>query len=151
MPMQFQRINQATDQIKQKIISYCIKSKPYDFCHLPSRITSIIKIKEYIEFLFKICEVYLGTVAGQIKLFVAVKRDNQNAEIEFIFGDHFGFLENFKKFRFFFCSLHPEIRTFRAQITRKHKLKHFMNFLSKKDRNMQIILDNQEIVVLWNT
>lgn len=149
--MQFQRINQATDEIREKFISYCIKSKPYDFCHLPSRATSIIKIKEYIEFLFKICEVYLGTINGEIKLFVAVKRDNQNLEIEFIFGNHFGFLENFKKFRLFFSDSHPEIRTFRAQITRKHKLKYFMNFLSKKDPNIRIILDNQEIVVLWNT
>ena len=149
--MQFQRINQATDKITDKFISYCLKSKPYDFCNLPSRVISIIKIKEYIKFLFQICEVYLGTINGEIKLFVAVKRDNQNLEIEFIFGDHFGFLENFKKFRFFYHELHPEIRTFRAQITRKHKLKHFMNFLSKKDPNIQIILDKQEIVVLWNT
>jgi len=149
--MQFQRINQATDKITDKFISYCLKSKPYDFCHLPSRTASIIKIKEYIEFLFQICEVYLGMIDDQIKLFVAVRRDNQNLEIEFIFGDHFGFLENFKKFRLFFSDSYPEIRTFRAQITRKYKLKHFMNFLSKKDPNIQIILDNQEIVVLWNT
>lgn len=149
--MQFQRINKPNPDIQKMFVEFCLMSKPYDFCHMPSRILSLNKIKEYMMFLFDTCEIYLGTLDRQIKLFVAVCKNNQNVAIEFIFGTPFGFMKNLKQFRKFYSNVNKEIRTFSAQIKRKHKLKSFLKFIEAKDSEMKIFLDKQEIAVLWNT
>ncbi len=149
--MQFQRIKQPTKQIEDMFLSYCLISKPYDFCHMPSRHMSILKIKEYMRFLFEKFEVYIGIQNQQIKLLVAIATREIEAVVEFIFGSPFGFMDNFACFRSFYQKVNPEIKKFSAHIARKHKLKSFLNFITKKDPQMQIILDKQEIAVLWNS
>lgn len=149
--MQFQRINYPDKQIESMFVSYCLKSKPYDFCNMPSRSMSVFKIKEYMNFLFKMCKIYLGTFQGQIKLFIAISEIKDEANIEFVFGNPFGFMKNLEYFRKFYQDVNPKIQTFSAQIKRKHKLNSFLKFIQTKDQNMQIFLDKQEIVVLWNT
>lgn len=104
-----------------------------------------------MDFLFETCEIYLGTINGQIKLFVAVSKQQDNVDIEFIFGAPFGFMSNLEQFRIFYSFVNQEIRTFSAQIKRKHKLKNFLKFIQAKDPKMKIFLDKQEIAVLWNT
>lgn len=149
--MHFQRIKETDKTIENMFINYCIDSKPYDFCHLPSRSMSIFKIKEYMEFLFNTCEVYLGMIDNQIKIFIAVERKDNATIIQFVFGTPFGFMSNVAMFRRFYKKVNPEIQKFSAQIMRKHKLDSFLKFITKKDPEMQINLDKQEITVLWNT
>jgi hypothetical protein len=132
-------------------IDYCIRSKPYDFCHMPSRQMTIMKIKEYMQFLFETCEVYLGISKSQIKIFIAVSKQGDKVNVEFIFGNPFGFMKNFSHFRDFYKNVNQEIQTFEAQIKRKYKLNTFLKFIQAKDSKMKIILDKQEIAVLWNT
>lgn len=104
-----------------------------------------------MEFLFRTCEVYLGILGSQIKLFVAVSKQGDRVNVEFIFGNPFGFMKNFAHFRDFYKDVNQEIRTFEAQIKRKYKLGAFLKFIQAKDSKMKIVLDKQEIAVLWNT
>lgn len=149
--MHFQRITTPDEKVTAMFINYCVRSKPYDFCHMPSRLLTLAKIKEYQDCLFNTCEVYLGLSDSIVKLFVAVSKQREILDIEFIFGNPFEVVKYFADFRFFYKRLRPEIVTFRAYVERKHNVEKLLKFIQSKDPNASIVLDKQEISVLWNT
>lgn len=149
--MTFQRIKELDALLEQDFINFCLKSKPYDFCCMHSRNMSVHKIKEYMLFLFKECEMYTLKRNDKIQFFVAVSKKDDEAFVEFAFGQPFSVISDFKSFRRFYSEINQKAMKFSGKITRKHKLKSYLKFLKQKDSEIQIILDNQEIAVLWNT
>lgn len=132
------------------IETYCLKSKPYEFCNLASRRLSIFKIKEYISFLFKNCKVYISRDLGEL-FFIAISLEKEIANLEFIFCSQYKLYNYFPTFRSFFMQKNPEVKFFYAEITRKHKTKKLLSFIKKNDKVAIINLDNDKICVLWNT
>jgi hypothetical protein len=77
--MNFTLIKALDESMEKKMISFFLKSKPYDFCCLPSRQLSVIKIKEYIRHLFANSQIYTST-----NFFIALSVENETATIEFL-------------------------------------------------------------------
>jgi hypothetical protein len=144
--MNFTLIKALDESMENKMISFFLKSKPYDFCCLPSRQLSVIKIKEYIRHLFTNSQIYTST-----NFFIALSVENETATIEFLFGSPFQIVGEFKKFRSFFGQINPKVKIYFSEIHRKHKRQNLIRMIQKRDSEAKIILDNQKICVLWNT
>ena len=148
--MYFKPIKIPNSNLTNKIIAFCLKSKPYSFCETSSRSAALFKTKEYIDFLFDNCEVYLSEQDGKINLFIAVSRHEKSLIIDFIFGDGPKTMDYLREFREFFVKENPEITGFFTQITRKHKLQALLSFVRRYDKTAQINIDNSgKIEVYW--
>lgn len=148
--MNFTLIKNPDDKLITEIISYCLKSKPYEFCNLGSRKLSIFKIKEYVDCLFEHCEVYISRDLGEL-FFIAVSKEGERANLEFIFCNQYKMYDYFPTFRSYFKQINPKVKFFYAEITRKYKTNKLISFIKKNDKVATINLDNDKICVLWNT
>jgi hypothetical protein len=147
--MEFKRIKNYTENIKQQVIKFCLRSKPYDFCGGASRKLSLLKIEEYINFLLEVCEVFIVEENQSVRFFVAVTKTKQSAILEFVIGHPKTIIPDFEAFRFEFYKRNPQVTKFVSEITRKHKIKGFVRFIEKNDPNAIFNLDNQKISVSW--
>jgi hypothetical protein len=144
--MNFTLIKELDKNLETKIINFFLKSKPYDFCCLPSRNLSVIKIREYIRHLFEHSVIYISK-----NFFIALSVENETATIEFLFGSPFEVIGEFKKFRSFFHQINPQVKNYFSEIQRKHKRQHLIKMIQRRDETAKIKLDNHKICVLWNT
>lgn len=144
--MNFTLIKQIDEALERKIIAYFLQSKPYSFCHLPSRFLSVMKIKEYVQFLLDNCSVYVGR-----DFFIALTIKKETAIVEFLFGSAFTIVNSFKQFRIQFKQKNPEVNVFFSEIQRIYKRDKLIKMIKQRDENAEIKLDNQKICVLWNT
>lgn len=144
--MNFTLIKELSKKQEKKIIDYFLQSKPYDFCSLPSYSLRRFKIKEYIDFLLEQTDVYLLE-----DFFVSVTKKNNQAIVQFIYGQPFSVVQNFKLFREDFLKQNKEVNIFYTEILRKHKKNSLIKFIERRDKDAKIKLDNDKICVLWNT
>jgi len=117
--MNFKPIKTYSKELESEIINYCLKSKPYEFCELPSRNLAILKIKEYIAFLFSNCEIFICEEDGKINFFIALTIKEEGVVIDFCFGDEIKMKTCFAEFRRLFKRQHPQILGFYSEVTRK--------------------------------
>jgi hypothetical protein len=148
--MNFKPIKTCSKELENKIIIYFLKSKPYEFCEQSSRNLAILKIKEYIDFLFSNCQVFVCEENDKISLFAALTVKEDTAIIDFCFGDEIKMKTYFAEFRKLFKQEHPEILGFYSELTRKHKLKSYLKYIKRHLKGSEINIDNNgKITVYW--
>jgi hypothetical protein len=143
--MNFTLIKTLEENERKKLIKFFLKSKPYPFCELPSMSMSLFKIKEYIDFLLEKCLVYVRE-----DFFVAVSFEGEVAIIQFATGKPFKLSSDFEEFRNFLKQT-KQIKQFRSIVQRDYKKQKYLNYLKRRDKNIQIEIDNGIIYVIWNT
>lgn len=153
--MKFKLINEPTKEIMDILKIYCLKSKPFDFCELPSMTMRVFKINEYFNSLFKSHEVYTAENNGKIVGIGFFRKDEQNVYADFIvgFNNLLSFREiseTFKNFRIFYKNEYPEVKLFCGEIYRVFKVKSYLKFIKKYMNPIKIDLDKERIMVYFD-
>jgi hypothetical protein len=147
--MNFQQVNASDSSVLDSFISFCLRSKPYPFCSLPTFSARIIQIKNYYEHLFEVAEIYVLKQDGQIVFFIATHEKEDGVCVEFVYGSPFTILGEFREFRYFYQKQKNKTCVFYSYLLREHKLNAMFNMIKKRDKNAKISLDNGKILVLW--
>ena len=84
--MKFKLINEPSEELFNIFKSYCLKSKPFDFCELPSMQMRIFKIREYFNNLFENCEIYIAEENGKILGFGGFRQEGDSVSADFVVG-----------------------------------------------------------------
>ncbi len=149
--VQFKQLKTCQKELRSQLITFFLRSKPYEFCEVSSRQIRLLKINEYIDFLFENSSVYSLEENGKLCFFIAITCKGDRAIIDFAFGEPKTIIRHFKQFRLFFTEKNNQIKTFVSEVTRRHRLDGYLKFLKKNDPEMTLLLDNKRIHVLWNT
>ena len=147
--MNFQQLKNNDQIVESALIDFCIRSKPYDFCSIKNHSVKLIQIKKYYEYLVDETSIFYLSHGDHIRFFLSIKQDSESVVIEFIFGDPLTMLDDFRIFREFYWRQFNCDIPFTTEIKRRHKLKPFLNFIKKKDRNAKFLLDNGKILVSY--
>lgn len=148
--MNFQLLEKHNDEkIQDAFLDFFLKSKPYDFCSLPSRSARVMQIKKYYEFLISRKIVYFAEDHRGLRFFIAFFELNGEIYVDFVFGPPFKLAKDFKLFREFYRKEKNENFKFYTKIHRKHKLKNFLASIKGRDPDAIFSIDNEEICVSW--
>jgi len=147
--MNFQQLKGDNPALQSAFEDFCIRSKPYDFCSIKNPSARIVQIKKYYEYLVDTTSVFYLAEGDHIRFFLSIKQTQESIVIEFIFGDPSTMLGDFRVFREFYWRQFDCDLPFTTEIKRQHKLKAFLNFIQKKDKNAKISLDNGNILVSY--
>ena len=153
--MKFKLINEPTEELFNIFKSYCLKSKPFDFCELPSMQMRIFKIKEYFDNLFEGCEIYIAEKNEQVLGFGGFRQENTNVSADFVvgFNNILTFSEiskMFADFRKFYKEQNPQIKTFSGEIYRTYKADSYLKFIKRYMKPSKIDLDGERIMVYFD-
>lgn len=149
--MNFQLLKENNDIVEEAFVSFCLKSKPYDFCSGPSMSLRTLQIKSYYQFLMAEKDVYFVEQNRFIRFFIAIQETEEGFYVDFIFGLPFKLGSDFKNFRQFYRSKRSRNCKFFTKIKRKHKLQLFLKGIKKRDASANFCVDNGEICVSWIT
>jgi hypothetical protein len=147
--MNFQRVNTLDQSVLNDFVSFCLQSKPYNFCMLPSLSARLFQIKNYYRHLHQVSEVFVYKLDEKVKFFVAIKQENENGCIEFVYGSPFNILRDLKEFRDWYFAQNPHLTTIYTTLLREHKPEPMFQLVKKRDKNAKICVDNGTISVLW--
>jgi hypothetical protein len=147
--MNFQQLNSDNSIVRSTFEDFFVRSKPYDFCSIKNPSARMVQIKKYYEYLVETTRIFHLTQGNHTRFFLSIKPEPLNITIEFIFGDPLTMLEDFRIFREFYWRRFDCDAPFTTEIKRQHKLKPFLNFIRKKDKNAKISLDNGKILVSY--
>jgi len=153
--MKFKLIKQPTEELFDIFKSYCLKSKPFDFCELPSMQARLIKIKKYFNEMFLYDDCYIALKNDEIVSFYCIEKRDDIAEIIIAVGLYpkITFLEIskiFAEFRVFYKKQNPQIKTFKGEIYRSYKADSYLKFIKKYMGISRIDLDKEHIVVYFD-
>jgi len=153
--MKFKLIKEPTEELFNLFKIYCLKSKPFDFCELPSMQMRIFKIREYFNNLFENCEVYTAEKNGKILGFGGFRPLGENVSADFVvgFNDILTFKEiskAFADFREFYKKQNPQIKTFSGEIYRTYKVDSYLKFIKRYMKPSKIDLDGERIMVYFD-
>lgn len=147
--MNFQQLNGNNPVVQSTFEDFCIRSKPYDFCSIKNPSARMTQIKKYYQYLVESTDIFHLTQGDHTRFFLSIKPEPPNITIEFIFGDPTTMLEDFRTFREFYWRQFDCDTPFTTEIKRQHKLKTFLNFIRKKDKNAKISIDKDKILVSY--
>ena len=148
--MNFQQLKNNDPMVESALIDFCIRSKPYDFCSIKSHSVKLIQIRKYYEYLLRECNIFYVTENQRVVFFIAISECDDRIEMQFVFSDTFDLIKNAKAFREFYWKQFNCSKPFVGVVKRHHKLKKYLNYIKKRDRDAKIYLDNGEILVLYN-
>lgn len=153
--MKFKLIKEPTEELFDIFKSYCLKSKPFDFCELASMQMRILKIKEYFDNLFLSCECFIVLDNNEIIGFIVIEKENEIASIIIAIGLHLKITfqqisQYFADFRKFYKEQNPQIKTFSGQIYRTYKADSYLKFIKRYMKPSKINLDNERIMVYFD-
>ena len=148
--MNFQQLKNNDPMVESALIDFCIRSKPYDFCSIKSHSVKLIQIRKYYEYLLRECNIFYVTENQRVVFFIAISECDDRIEMQFVFSDTFDLIKNAKAFREFYWKQFNCSKPFVGVVKRHHKLKKYLNYIKKRDRDAKISLDNGEILVLYN-
>ena len=148
--MNFQQLKNNDPMVESALIDFCIRSKPYDFCSIKSHSVKLIQIRKYYEYLLRECNIFYVTENQRVVFFIAISECDDRIEMQFVFSDTFDLIKNAKAFREFYWKQFNCSKPFVGVVKRHHKLKTYLNYIKKRDRDAKISLDNGEILVLYN-
>ena len=153
--MKFKLIKQPTEELFDIFKSYCLKSKPFDFCELPSMQARLIKIKEYFNNLFKNCDCFLVFKDDQIVGFIVIEKENEVGEIIIAIGFYAKISfkqisQYFADFRKFYKEQNPQIKTFSGEIYRTYKADSYLKFIKRYMKPSRINLDKERIMIYFD-
>jgi hypothetical protein len=147
--MNFQPVKEDNSLVESCFLSFCLGSKPYDFCSLPTASLRRLHIKNYYNYLLTEKQCFFLQENGTVRFFIAVEKRPDDIYVDFIFGEPFKLSSDFKRFRSFYNELCGGSFEFFTVIHRKHKLKNFLNCLKNREHCTIFSLDNGEIHVKW--
>jgi hypothetical protein len=147
--MNFQPVKHNDFRVEKAFVSFCLASKPYDFCSLPTMSARLFRIKDYYDFLLRNKECFFAEDKKGIRFFAAIERSATGVYVDFVFGPPFKLAADFKNFRQFYRGLHRQNFEFSTIIKRQHKQASFVKSIQKRDDSAKLFVDNQEIHVSW--
>jgi hypothetical protein len=153
--MKFKLIKEPTEELFNIFKSYCLKSKPFDFCELPSMQMRIFKIREYFNNLFENCEIYIAEENGKILGFGGFRQEGDSVSADFVVGfNNFLSLKEISKmffnFRSFYKKQNPHIKTFTGEVYRTYKVDSYLKFIKRYMGVSRIDLDKNPIMVYFD-
>jgi hypothetical protein len=153
--MKFKLIKEPNEELFNLFRSFCLKSKPLDFCELPSMQMRLIKIKQYFNNIFFEKDCVIGLENDEIVGFFCIKKRNEIAGIVIAFGLHPKITFNkiskmFTDFRKFYKQENPEIKSFVGEVVRNYKKDSYLKFLKKYVKPSRIDLDKDPIMVYFD-
>jgi hypothetical protein len=152
--MNFKLIKEPTEELFVIFKKYFLKSKPLDFCELASMQLRCLKIEEYFKDLFLYYDCFIAFKNDNIVCFFSIEKKHDAASIVIAFGLHDEITfkeisEYFINFREFYKKLNPEVRIFKGEINRAHKLNSYLKFVKRYIKPSKIELDNDKIIVYF--
>lgn len=153
--MKFKLIKTPTEELFNIFKSYCLKSKPFDFCQIPSMQIRIFKIKEYFDNLFLHCDCFIVFENDEIVGFIAIEKENEVGVIIIAIGLYFKITfrqisQYFANFRKFYKEQNPQIKIFIGEIYRTYKANSYLKFIKRYMKPSKIDLDNERIMVYFD-
>lgn len=153
--MKFKLIKEPNQEIFEIFKSYCLKSKPFDFCTVPSMQTRLFKIKEYFNNLFSHNDCFLALEDDEIVGFICIEQVGQSANITIAVGLYPKITfkqisQYFFNFRKFYKQQNSHIKTFIGEIYRTHKKDSYLKFIKKYMGVSRINLDKERIIIYFD-
>jgi hypothetical protein len=153
--MKFKLIKEPTEELFNIFKAYFLKSKPFDFCELPSMQMKIFKIKEYFDNLFNFCDCFIVSEEDEIVGFIACEKQKDIGVIVIAIGLHFKITfkqisQYFADFRKFYKEQNPQIKIFIGEIYRTHKPDSYLKFIKRYMKPSKIDLDGERIMVYFD-
>jgi hypothetical protein len=153
--MKFKLINEPTEELFSIFKSFCLKSKPFDSCELPSMQMRLFKIKEYFNSVFLYSDCIIALKNDEIVGFFCIEKRNEIGIIVIGVGLYPKITfpeiaEMFSDFRKFYKQQNPEIKSFIGEIVRNHKKESYLKFLKKYIKPSKIDLDKDPIIVYFD-
>ena len=131
--------------------NFCIKSKPYNFCSLPSRSLRDKKIKKSFQD-FSNCIIYEAEDRGKVMGFMFLEEQEHCLDVNFLFGVR----KNFTSPRLI-SAAHAVFKDalkkcnknyLKSQIRRTFKVESYKKWIDRYDKTA-IILNDKENTVVW--
>ena len=153
--MKFKPIKEPTEEFFNIFKSYCLESKPFNFCELPSMQIRLIKIKQYFNSVFSYSDCIVALKNDEIVGFFCIEKQNEIGIIVIGVGLYPKITfpeiaEMFSDFRKFYKQQNPEIKSFIGEIVRNHKKESYLKFLKKYIKPSKIDLDKDPIIVYFD-
>ena len=139
---------------KNHFIEFCERSKPMDFCQIPSRRLRREKINKYLDEWCENAKIYQAHINEKFLLGGIFTQSTGGVELQFGFGNfndfyhskiaevgHLVLLEVFKD------SGHELIT---SPIRREYKRKSFLKWIQKYDKMCKIKKANGQLIATWN-
>jgi len=146
------QLTRDTETIWEDFLSFCIKSKPYDYHQIASLRLKQAKIRKNFEDLVSSCQVFVATNNKKKVVIAFLRPYDIFIDVEFIFG----FRENFNSKVliqavheiFSQASILNNKKYFKSQIRRKFKVKSYKKWIDRYD-NKAIIFNDDDNTIIW--
>jgi len=143
-----------TAEVWPYFYDFCVKSKPYDFCSLPSKRLRDIKIKNSFDF-YANQIVYKAEYQSKVMGFVFLEEENYCLDVNFIFGVR----KNFTSPKLikaahaiFDNALHKFNKNYlKSQVRRTFKVDSYIKWVDRYDKRAIILTDDKKTIVWCNS
>ena len=134
--------------------TFCIKSKPYDFCQIPSKFLRDKKVRGLFEE-FSYCNIYQAEENGKIVGFVFITEEENCLDVSFLFGIRKNFTSP-KLIKATHAIFKVALKNcnknyLKSEIRRKFKVKSYRKWIERYDKTAIIFNDSQNTVVWCNS
>jgi hypothetical protein len=153
--MKFKLIKEPSEELFNLFRSYCLKSKPFDFCELPSMQMRVFKIKEYFNIIFSYNDCFIVLESEEIVGFICIEKQGEVGVVTIAIGLHLKITfkqisQYFADFRKFYKGQNPQIKTFSGEIYRTYKADSYLKFIKRYMKPSKIDLDGERIMVYFD-
>jgi hypothetical protein len=146
------QLTRDTETIWEDFLSFCIKSKPYDYHQIGSLRLKQAKIRKNFEDLVSSCQVFVATNNKKKVVVAFLKAYDTFIDVEFIFG----FRQSFNSAViisavheiFSYASILNNKKYFKSQIRRKFKVNSYKKWIERYD-NKAIIFNDKDDTIIW--
>ena len=150
--MKITQLTRDTETIWEDFLSFCIKSKPYDYHQIPSFRLKKAKIRKNFEDLVESCQIFLAIKDEKKVVVLFLKPYDNFVDVEFIFG----FSKNFNSkvliegvHRVFDeASFINNKKYFKSEIRRKFKVTSYKKWIERYDKTA-IIFNDEHNSIVW--
>jgi hypothetical protein len=153
--MKFKLIKEPSEELFNLFKSYCLKSKPFDFCELPSMQMRVLKIREYFNAIFSYNDCFIVLEREGIVGFICIEKQGEIGVVTIAIGLHLKITfkqisQYFADFRKFYKEQNPQIKTFSGEIYRTYKADSYLKFIKRYMKPSKIDLDGERIMVYFD-
>ena len=152
--MQIKQFTSPSLTFKEHFIEFCERSKPMDFCQIPSRRLRREKIEQYLKEWLENSKIYEAYENQKFLVGGIFTQSSNSVELEFGFGNfndfyHHKIAEGWHEMLLqVFDDYSHELIT--SPIRRKYKRKSFLKWFQKYDKMCKIKKVNGELIATWN-
>jgi len=152
--MKFKLIKEPSEELFNLFKSYCLKSKPFDFCESPSMQMRVLKIREYFNVIFSYNDCFLVLESEEIIGFICIEKQGEVGVITIAIGLHPKITfkqisQYFTDFRRFYKEQNQQIKIFSGEIYRAYKAGSYLKFIKRYMKPSRIDLDKDHIMIYF--